>query len=200
MEIFLYTLSVMYSPGPVNFMGLNAGLNGQFSRTLGFFAGVGCSMLVLFIVFGYAGAALIPHDYLHFIALIGALYTFYLAYKMMTAHTELDTDQTHNKALSFWNGFWIQSLNPKAILVILPVTTIMYPAAHITGSLILIVSFFISVGASGAPLLYSLAGSVIGKKLSNPIWLNRLNKILGIFLIISGLLMLSDFLKRMHFI
>ncbi|MFX8102588.1 LysE family translocator, partial [Acinetobacter baumannii] len=26
MEIFFYTLSVMYSPGPVNFIGLNAGL------------------------------------------------------------------------------------------------------------------------------------------------------------------------------
>lgn len=200
MEIFLYTLSVMYSPGPVNFMGLNAGLTGQFSWTLGFFTGVGCSMLMLFIVFGYAGAALIPHNYLHFFALIGALYTFYLAYKIMTVHTELDTGQTNNKALTFWNGFWIQSLNPKAILVILPVTTIMYPAAHITGSLILIVSFFISVGAAGAPLFYSFAGSVIGKKLSNPIWLNRLNKILGTFLIISGLLMLSDFLKGMHLI
>ncbi|ENX57912.1 MULTISPECIES: LysE family translocator [Acinetobacter] len=200
MEIFLYSLSVMYSPGPVNFMGLNAGLTGQFSRTLGFFAGVGCSMLMLFVVFGYAGAALIPHAYLHFIALIGALYTFYIAYKMMTAHTELKTDQTLYKSLSFWNGFWIQSLNPKAILVILPVTTIMYPAAHITGSLILIVSLLISLGAAGAPLLYSFAGSVIGKKLSNPIWLNHLNKILGIFLIISGLFMLSDFLKGMHFI
>ena len=26
MDIFLYAFSVMYSPGPVNFMGLNAGL------------------------------------------------------------------------------------------------------------------------------------------------------------------------------
>ncbi|WDZ52795.1 LysE family transporter [Acinetobacter vivianii] len=200
MEIFLYTLSVMYSPGPVNFMGLNAGLRGQFSQTLGFFAGVGCSMLMLFAVFGYAGAALIPHRYLHFIALIGALYTFYLAYKIMTAHTELKTDRTQHKNLNFWNGFWIQSLNPKAILVILPVTTIMYPTAHITGSLILIVSLFISLGAAGAPFIYSFAGSVIGKKLNNPIWFNYLNKILGIFLILSGLFMLSDFLKGMNFI
>jgi threonine/homoserine/homoserine lactone efflux protein len=119
---------------------------------------------------------------------------------MMTAYTELKTDQTQHKSLNFWNGFWIQSLNPKAILVILPVTTIMYPAAHITGSLILIVSLLISLGAAGAPLLYSFAGSVIGKKLSNPIWLNYLNKVLGIFLIVSGLFMLSDFLKGMHFI
>jgi hypothetical protein len=45
MEIFFYTLSVMYSPGPVNFMGLNAGLTGQFKKTIYFFIGVGCAML-----------------------------------------------------------------------------------------------------------------------------------------------------------
>jgi hypothetical protein len=33
---------VMYSPGPVNFMGLNAGLTGQFKKTIYFFIGVGC--------------------------------------------------------------------------------------------------------------------------------------------------------------
>ncbi|CEI51740.1 hypothetical protein [Acinetobacter bereziniae] len=31
MEILLYTLSVMYSPGPVNFIGLNSGLTGKIS-------------------------------------------------------------------------------------------------------------------------------------------------------------------------
>ena len=39
MDIFLYAFSVMYSPGPVNFMGLNAGLTGQFRRSTGFFIG-----------------------------------------------------------------------------------------------------------------------------------------------------------------
>ena len=47
MEIFLYAFSVMYSPGPVNFMALNAGLGGGFRRSLGSFAGVGCALLVL---------------------------------------------------------------------------------------------------------------------------------------------------------
>jgi len=47
MEIFLYAFSVMYSPGPVNFMALNAGLGGGFRRSLGSFASVGCALLVL---------------------------------------------------------------------------------------------------------------------------------------------------------
>lgn len=68
MEIFLYAFSVMYSPGPVNVMGLNAGLTGQFRRTAGFFVGVGGAMFVLFILFGYTGEAIISKAALPYLA------------------------------------------------------------------------------------------------------------------------------------
>lgn len=73
MEIFLYTLSVMYSPGPVNFMGLNSGLTGQLKKTIGFYLGIGFAMLILFVLFGYIGEAVIPHGLIHYIALAGAI-------------------------------------------------------------------------------------------------------------------------------
>ncbi|WP_336166422.1 LysE family translocator [Acinetobacter sp. 161(2023)] len=200
MEIFFYTLSVMYSPGPVNFMGLNAGLTGQFKRTIYFFMGVGCAMLMLFMIFGYIGAATIPQKALHYIALLGACYTFYLAFQMLKADIEINYETAEVQALSFWNGFGIQALNPKGILVILPVTTIMYPTAHITGIQIFLVSLLISIGAAGAPCLYSWAGAVLGKKIKNKIWFNRLNKTMAMMLIISGIFMLYDFLKGMNLI
>lgn len=200
MEIFLYTLSVMYSPGPVNFMGLNAGLTGQFKKTIYFFMGVGSAMLMLFMIFGYIGAAIIPQNALHYIALFGALYTFYLSYQMLKTDIDISDETTEVQTLSFWNGFWIQALNPKGILVILPVTTIMYPTAHITGIQIFLVSLLISMGAAGAPCLYSWAGGVLGKKIKNKIWFNRINKVMGMMLIISGIFMLYDFLKGIHLI
>ncbi|WP_335974505.1 LysE family translocator [Acinetobacter calcoaceticus] len=200
MEIFLYTLSVMYSPGPVNFMGLNAGLTGQFKKTIYFFMGVGCAMLMLFMIFGYAGAAIIPQKALHYIALLGACYTFYLAFQMLKADIDINDEATEIQTLSFWNGFWIQTLNPKGILVILPVTTIMYPTAHITGIQIFLVSLLISIGAAGAPCLYSWAGAMLGKKIKNKIWFNRLNKTMAMMLIISGIFMLHDFLKGINLI
>lgn len=200
MEIFLYTLSVMYSPGPVNFMGLNSGLTGQFKQTIYFFMGVGCAMLMLFMIFGYAGAAIIPQNALHYIALLGACYTFYLAFQMLKADIDINDETTEIQTLSFWNGFWIQTLNPKGILVILPVTTIMYPTAHITGIQIFLVSLLISMGAAGAPCLYSWAGAVLGKKIKNKIWFNRLNKTMAMMLIISGIFMLYDFLKGINLI
>lgn len=200
MEIFLYTLSVMYSPGPVNFMGLNSGLTGQFKKTIYFFIGVGCAMLMLFMIFGYIGAAIIPQKALHYIALLGACYTFYLAFQMLKADIEISYETAEVQALSFWNGFWIQALNPKGILVILPVTTIMYPTAHITGIHIFLVSLLISIGAAGAPFIYSWAGAVLGKKIKNKIWFNRINQAMGLMLIVSGIFMLYDFLKGMNLI
>lgn len=196
MEIFLYTLSVMYSPGPVNFMGLNSGLTGQLKKTVGFYIGIGFAMLILFVLFGYIGEAVIPHGWIHYIALVGALYTFYLAIKMIRANVE--TTQQQENHLTFLNGLLIQLLNPKAILVILPVTTIMYPAAKITGIMIFIVSLLISLAAVGAPFTYALFGKILGKKIADPVWFNRLNKLMGILLILSGLFMFKDFLNGIN--
>ncbi|GAM32577.1 hypothetical protein P23_3104 [Acinetobacter calcoaceticus] len=181
-------------------MGLNAGLTGQFKKTIYFFMGVGCAMLMLFMIFGYAGAAIIPQKALHYIALLGACYTFYLAFQMLKADIDINDEATEIQTLSFWNGFWIQTLNPKGILVILPVTTIMYPTAHITSIQIFLVSLLISIGAAGAPCLYSWAGAVLGKKIKNKIWFDRLNKTMAMMLIISGIFMLYDFLKGMNLI
>ena len=197
-EIFIYTLSVIYSPGPVNFMGLNAGLTGQFRNCIGFFLGVGCAMLVLFVLLGYLGEAFIPQGWLHYFALVGAIYIFYVAFKMLNSQLKKSTQ--NEQKLTFLNGFFIQLLNPKAILVVLPVTTIMYPAAHIQGIMIFVVSLLISLGASGAPCSYAFAGKLLGNKISNPIWLNRLNYVMAVLLMITGLLMLKDFMFGTHLI
>ncbi|WP_340162900.1 hypothetical protein [Billgrantia tianxiuensis] len=72
MEIVAYALGVMYTPGPVNLLGLNAGLNGQAKTSLGFFAGVGLAMLTLFLLFGWAGAAWVRGDMLAVVGQWGA--------------------------------------------------------------------------------------------------------------------------------
>ncbi|WP_237160205.1 LysE family translocator [Prodigiosinella confusarubida] len=196
MEIFLYAVSVMYSPGPVNFMGLNAGLTGNFKKTVGFFIGVGFAMFTLFLLFGYTGEAVISHRYLPYIALAGAIYTFYLALKMMTSYVGINgsKEATRRNNLTFWNGFFIQALNPKGMLVVLPITTVMYPSSHITGSMILTVSALISVGGAGAPGIYSFIGSVLGERITNEKWFNRLNRLMGLMLISAGVFMAYDFL------
>jgi len=55
-EIFAYAFGIMYTPGPVNLLSLNAGLNDEVSSALRFCVGVGLAMLLLFLLFGYTGA------------------------------------------------------------------------------------------------------------------------------------------------
>ena len=156
MDIFLYAFSVMYSPGPVNLMGLNAGLTGKFRRSTGFYLGVGCAMLLMFVLFGYTGEAIISQAALPYISLIGGVYTLYLAYQVFTARTEVDDSSgSPTKTLTFWNGLVIQLLNPKGIVAVLPITSVMLPAAHITGASIFGVSALLGLGAVGAPWVYA---------------------------------------------
>lgn len=197
MEIFLYAFSVMYSPGPVNVMGLNAGLTGQLRRTVGFFMGVGCAMFMLLLVFGYTGEALLSRSALPFLALVGGLYTLYLAFKVFTSNVVLpgDTERmgSTEKPLTFWNGFLLQALNPKGLMVVLPITTVMFPAAHITGATLALVSMMIALGGAGAPGSYSLLGAMLGKRITKVAYFNVFNRLMGMVLAICAALMLYDF-------
>lgn len=197
MEIFLYAFSVMYSPGPVNVMGLNAGLTGQFRRTIGFFIGVGFAMFALFLIFGYTGEALISRSVLPYLALVGGLYTLYLAFKVFTSKVVLpgkaDPASAAEKPLTFWNGFFIQALNPKGMMVVLPITTVMFPAAHVTGMGIAVVSTMIALGGAGAPGIYSFLGAVLGKRITKESYFNFFNRLMGVALAVCGAFMLHDF-------
>ncbi|KAF1005884.1 MAG: Cysteine/O-acetylserine efflux protein [Pseudomonas fluorescens] len=169
MDIFLYAFSVMYSPGPVNFMALNAGLTGKFRRSLGFFIGVGCALLVLFVLFGYTGEAIVSQAALPYISLVGGFYTLYLAYQVYTARTQVPSEgeaPVATKNLTFWNGFLIQLLNPKGIMVVLPIISVMMPAAHISGVSIALVSGLLGIAGVGAPGIYSWLGAVLGRRIT----------------------------------
>jgi len=198
MEIFLYAFSVMYSPGPVNFMALNAGLTGRFSRSLGFFVGVGCALLLLFILFGYTGEALISQAALPYISLVGGLYTLYLAYQVYTATTAVPGEGAQpstaaQKTLTFWNGFLIQLLNPKGIMVVLPITSVMLPAAHITGVSIALISALLAIAGGGAPGVYSLLGAVLGRRITRESYFTAFNRLMGIALVVCAYFMFQAF-------
>jgi threonine/homoserine/homoserine lactone efflux protein len=195
MDIFLYAFSVMYSPGAVNFMGLNAGLTGQFRRSTGFFIGVGCAMLLLFVLFGYTGEAIISQAALPYISLIGGAYTLYLAYQVFTARTVVDetTATAPVKTLTFWNGLVIQLLNPKGIMAVLPITSVMLPAAHITGVSIALVSAVLAVGAFGAPWVYSLLGAMLGRRINGSSAFTVFNRCMGVALAVCAYFMFHAF-------
>ncbi|WP_248752179.1 LysE family translocator [Pseudomonas sp. MWU15-20650] len=195
MDIFLYAFSVMYSPGPVNFMGLNAGLTGKFRHCTGFFIGVGCAMLLLFALFGYTGEAIISQAALPYISLVGGVYTLYLAYQVFTARTVVDeaSSTTPVKTLTFWNGLVIQLLNPKGIMAVLPITSVMLPAAHITGASIFGVSVLLAIGAFGAPWIYAALGALLGRRINGASAFTWFNRCMGLALAVCAYFMFHAF-------
>ncbi|MFQ2572901.1 hypothetical protein ACK3Z8_16980 [Aeromonas caviae] len=73
-ELLAYAIGIMYTPGPVNLIGLNAGLGGRTRASLGFFLGVGLAMFVLLLLFGWAGTRLVREDTLIYVSLVVSIH------------------------------------------------------------------------------------------------------------------------------
>lgn len=184
----------MYSPGPVNALGLNAGLRGQARRALRFYAGVGCAMLVLFLALGYAGAILVSGALLPWLALLGGGYCLYLGYRIARAAPPTAAGEEEGAAtrLTFARGLLIQGFNPKAWLAVLPIATVMFPAAQVTGGKIALWSLPLALSAGGAPASYALLGALLGRYLVRGHGLRAVNRLLGLSLVGCALLLFHD--------
>ena len=175
-EIFAYAIGVMYTPGPVNLLGLNTGLNGHVRTSAGYYLGVGSAMLVLFLAFGSLGAALIGPDALIIISLLGCGYITTLALKILRASVTVEEKNTANQPLSYRQGLILQLLNPKGMVATLPIATIQFPGAGIQGVGIVVWSLVLATLAIGAPASYAIAGHLMGRRIDNPVffrWFNR---------------------------
>ena len=198
LEMILYGIAVMFSPGPLNILGLNQGLNKKTVSSIGFFSGIGSSMFILLIIFGYTGEKVIKKEYLFYISLIGGFYMLYLAYKVFTSKIEITTEEKL-KGLTFKDGLLMQFFNPKATLAALPIATINFPANNITGIKILFISLILSFLSFSAPMSYSLIGGVFNKVISNNNFINTFNKIMSILLILVAISILKDHVVLVFF-
>ncbi|MES1934098.1 hypothetical protein T35B1_15896 [Salinisphaera shabanensis T35B1] len=193
MEIAVYTFCVMYSPGPVNLLAFNAGLRGALLVLIGYCVGVGSAMLSVFVVLGYVGAAVVKTALLPYFALAGSAYILYLAYLVFTAPADWQASGPPGVQLRFREGYGLQLLNPKGWVLVLPVTTVMFPAADITGGAILVYGLLISLGAIGAPAASALLGRFAGRRITNRRVMAAANKTMAIVLVLVACSMVYDF-------
>lgn len=182
LTIILYGLGVMYTPGPVNLLGLNLGINGQASRCVGFCLGVGSAMLIYLLVLGFAGAAWIEGQALVALSALGCGYILYLAYRIAHASATLDTDDAPLRLLSFRDGLCMQLLNPKALVAVLPITTLQFPAAGIEGARLIVWAVALALLAVGAPGSYVVLGHLAGQRIQNPRLIKGLNIVMAALL------------------
>lgn len=187
LAIVAYALGVMYTPGPVNLLSLNVGINGQARQSVGFCLGVGTAMLAYLLVLGWAGAAWIDDDALVVVSALGCSYIIYLASKIARSSADLSKPVNAPRLVSYRDGLVMQLLNPKAIVATLPITTLQFPAANIHGLSLVIWAFGLAILAAGAPGSYLMIGSLLGQRIKNPIIVKRFNWLMAGLLIAVAL-------------
>ncbi|NQY86712.1 MAG: LysE family transporter [Colwellia sp.] len=183
LTIITYAFGIMYTPGPVNLLGVHSGINGKVSEHIGFFIGIAGAMFILFVTLGFLGNTFINPKFIPYMSLLGCCYIVYIAWKVMTAKVSINSSSGEGKVLSIWDGLFMQLLNPKGLLATLPIATIQFPAENIQGSAIVIWSIGLSILAFGAPFSYSMIGLLIGKKLNKPIYFKVFNIFMSVLLV-----------------
>ena len=180
--ILLFSFGVMYTPGPVNILSLNSGMQGRPWAHAPFCLGVACGLFVWFMTVGYVGATFVGGALLPVIAGIGVCFILHLARKIMTAEVGVANGAGAQAVLDFKDGLFMQMLNPKSLMVVLPVATVQFPAAGITGAGIALWSALLGALGFGAPMAYALFGSTVARSIDAGAWLKALNRVMGLML------------------
>ncbi|WP_414830855.1 hypothetical protein [Alteromonas sp. H39] len=81
----------------------------------------------------------------------------------------------------------MQLLNPKEITVALPVATVHFPAAGITGFVLFAWCVGLAIFAFGAPWFYFVFGRLLGKNINHTRYLSAINKLMALFLFVVAL-------------
>ncbi len=181
LQMILYSITIMYTPGPVTITAANLGLNRKFKSGLPFYAGVSIAIFALYIILGYFGSLLLTSFDLWPISLVGGIYMLYLAFKIFKS--EIDLDKPQKKNIGFFGGFLMQFFNPKAIIAVVPVITIYFPQLQITGIKILFMAVFFTFLVFGSPALYAMAGQFFSHILRNKKAIKIFNKVMALILV-----------------
>lgn len=181
-KILIYSISILFTPGPVNVVAFNLGLSGKTLKSKGYLLGVSSGMFILLTIYGYASVSAIPISFLKYISLIGSMYIAYLGVKTILS-SSIITETNITNPLTFKNGILTQLLNPKATLATLPIATISFPENHITGILILVGALLFGILDFVAASTYVLLGHFSYTLIKNKKLLMYMNIILGLILI-----------------
>ena len=112
--MFVFSLTMSISPGPVNMAILSSGGNHGFWRTMPFVSGatIGFTLLLMMVGFLLTGVVAAYPKALVFLEIAGAAFILYVGYKIAASVADLKTES--RSAQTFSQGFLLQWLNPKA--------------------------------------------------------------------------------------
>jgi len=181
--MFLFSLSMSISPGPVNLICLTSGVNHGFRKTLPFVSGATIGFTLLLILIG-TGIGFITNKYINIfniLTYLGSAFIAYVGCKIIASSNTTYSASQNTKAPSFTHGFMIQWLNPKAWLACIAGTTA-FGISTSTEKLVLFASIYFIVCYIGISA-WALAGNKLSNLLDDSKYMSVFNTAMGILLI-----------------
>lgn len=190
LSMFIFSLTMSISPGPVNLVIVSSGANHGARSTFPFVSGATLGFTALLVFVGMSMQSVITDHPAAFavVELAGSAFITYMGYKIATAPTEISLGK--EKAPTFTQGWLMQWLNPKAwIACVSGVTLFSVPASNAalhTFFAIYFVTCYLSLFA------WCLLGERLTTVLDSAGRLRAFNLITGGMLITSTLWMLGS--------
>lgn len=120
MSLFLamctFSLVMSITPGPVNLIIVNSGINNGLKKTFAFISGatIGFTLLLLLIGLGLNTFIAKQSSLFTYLSIGSSLFIIYIGYKIIKIKENIDIYNNEEKTPYFYEGFLIQWLNPKA--------------------------------------------------------------------------------------
>lgn len=181
-SLLIFAMVASFTPGPNNIMALMLANRFGLSRTVNFCLGVGTGFFIIILVCCFFNVML--HHALPkaepVMAVLGALYLVYLAFKMMTSKLGNDSESgaRHN---SFHAGMLLQFINPKGILYGITVTSTFILPYNSSYTALLSYSVIVALIGCVGTFSWSIFGSVFRNLLAK--YQRGFNVVMGLLLI-----------------
>lgn len=199
LTFFLAILIFSITPGPGVFALLARGMTLGARDCISLALGMTISD-VIYLIFACLGLATIAHNYaflFEVIRILGALYLFYLGYKMFTSPIEIEPTPKKKSMkkefyLGFMQGFLISASNPKVILFYIAFLPTFLDIKALSSNDIYWVSFLavvaLMIGLMSVSILANQAKKILKSKKS----LKRLNYSAGSIMVAAGSFLLFN--------
>lgn len=188
---FAFVTSV--TPGPNNTMLLASGANFGLRRTLPHMLGISLGLMLLVLAVGLGLGQLfeqVPQLY-SLLRYVGAAYLLYLAWKIARSGAPDSQSGERGKPFSFLQAAAFQWVNPKAWIMAIGAITTYTPQDDFVVNVLCIAALFALVNCPTMSV-WTVAGSLLRKWLSNPRVLRGFNVGMALLLVASLYPILAD--------
>ncbi|MFW2082320.1 LysE family translocator [Acinetobacter guillouiae] len=188
-SMFIFSLSMSISPGPVNLTILTSSMNYGVKATFAFISGatIGFTLLLASVCFGLYQMIVIYPVLLDVITILGTVLLLWIGLNILRAEGTVISSQSQDevKIPTFIQGALMQWLNPKAWIAAVAGTGL-FSTGHIHAVLLIFVVIYFVVCYLSL-LLWGIAGEKLASFLNTGNRARLFNIVMGLLLILISL-------------